>query len=485
MEAHPAEAAVTPEAPPDPRAGKRANFDLYLSNVDAGALEATNKPVQLFLEVSSRCNLRCKKCGFAWDPSLAKNGRDLSWPILARMDEFFAAAVEVYTFGYGEMFLYPELAPLVTVLKNHGCRTSGITNGVLIRPADVVWLVATGYDQLTFSIDGATEETMEKLRGASLAKILGTLRLIHEEKERRKSEFPRIVVNFVAQNDNYRELPDLARLLAPLKVFFMGVNPLHHYAEAVGPYEGYYKDFRLGSIPREGFLAAVNEAQSIMEPTGTTFQCFVNPDFEWPAGAPVEGERVALHNRELPEPPSAAEIPTQLATQASEVPAPAPVDVSAPPETPAAVPTNPATGLPLMYCHYPWTTLYLSAAGKARVCCFMSVHEDLGEFSGDGTVGAAWNGPALQSVREHIRDGRVHPACRECVAHRTYEVHASAMHPIRAELGLLSPAAPPEPPLELAPEAATEPNREEEAGLLRKIWRRWRAPESERPGRPL
>ena len=135
-------------------AAKRANFDEYLANVGAGTLVATNKPVQLHLEVSSRCNLRCKKCGFSWDPSLAASGRDLPWPILSRMDEFFAAAVEVHTFGYGEMFLYPELAPLVTVLKNHGCRLSGITNGVLIRPADVVWLVACGYDQLTFSIDG-------------------------------------------------------------------------------------------------------------------------------------------------------------------------------------------------------------------------------------------------------------------------------------------------------------------------------------------
>ena len=67
----------------------------------AGKTVATNRPVQLYLEVSSRCNLRCKKCGFSYDPSLAKTGRDLSWPILSRMNDFFEAAVEVYTFGYG------------------------------------------------------------------------------------------------------------------------------------------------------------------------------------------------------------------------------------------------------------------------------------------------------------------------------------------------------------------------------------------------
>jgi len=466
----------------DPKAAKRANFDAYLANVAAGSLEATNKPVQLFLEVSSRCNLRCKKCGFAWDPSLAKNGRDLSWPILARMDEFFAAAVEVYTFGYGEMFLYPELAPLVTVLKNHGCRTSGITNGVLIRPADVVWLVATGYDQLTFSIDGATEATMDKLRGASLAKILHVLELIHAEKERRKSEVPRIVVNFVAQNDNFQELPDLARRLAPLGIYFFGVNPLHHFVVPDAGYAQYYEEFRLSRVARADFEPLVDDARRVLEASGTTFQNFVNPDFEWPA-KPAGTDTVALHNRTLPEPPAPAELPTQLATQASETAALAPPAAPEEPSVPAPpVPTNPETGLPLMYCHYPWTTLYLSAAGKARVCCFMSVHEDLGEFTGDANVGAAWNGPQLRSVREHIRDGRVHPACMQCVSHKTYEVHSSAMNPIRTELGLVPAAAPvPEPE---PPPAAPEPP-EEEGGAVRRFLRRWRAPDSDGAGRPV
>ena len=105
-----------------------------------------------------------------------------------------------------------------------------------------------------------------------------------------------------------------------------------------------------------------------------------------------------------------------------------------------------------MYCHYPWTTLYLSAAGKARVCCYMSIHEDLGDFAGEAGVGSAWNGPQLQSVREHIRDGRVHPACSQCVPHRSYEMHAASMNPIRAELAIPAPpAAVPEPAVPAPP----------------------------------
>ena len=480
METPTLEPAVVPEAAPDPKAAKRANFEAYLANVHAGTIVATNKPVQLHLEVSSRCNLRCKKCGFSWDPSLAASGRDLPWPILARMDEFFAAAVEVHTFGYGEMFLYPELAPLVTVLKNHGCRLSGITNGVLIRPADVVWLVACGYDQLTFSIDGATEETMDKLRGASLAKVLHVLHLIHDEKERRKSEFPRIVVNFVAQNDNFRELPDLARQLGPLGIYFMGVNPLHHFFETAGAYGPYYESFRLSRAPRAEFEDAVSQARAIMESTGTTFQNFVNPDFEWSAERPTVDAGVPLHNRKLPEVAASPESAPEASSSDAFV-----QDIlaaAAAPALPAVAQAEaPASALSPMYCHYPWTTLYLSAAGKARVCCYMNVHEDLGAFTGDANIGTAWNGPQLQSVREHIRDGRVHPACRECVSHRTFEVHAAAMYPIREELGL-APVAPVPVP---ASAPVVEPQPEDDPGMLRRFLKRLRRPDGDGAGGSL
>ena len=419
----------------DPRAPKRANWHAYEQNAASGALVVSHKPVQLYLEITSRCNLRCAKCGFAWDPSLAKNGKDIAWPLLARMEDFFAAATEVYTFGYGEMFLYPELAPLITVLKNHHCRVSGVTNGTMIRPADVVWLVATGYDHLAFSIDGATEETMQELRGASHKKILNVLRLIHEEKVRRHAERPNIVVNFVAQADNYRELPELARQLAPLKIYFLGVNPLHHFDATMGGYADYYKKFRLGHVPREDFEAVVSEARTIAEGAGMLFESFVNPAFEWPA-AEIAPTTVPLHVHEKFEAAPAPEVPATPKASDS-------LPVLETPASSAPVPILPATpGLPSMYCHYPWTTMYLSASGTAKVCCYMAVNEGLGRFTGEGGLEAVWNGPDLQSVREHIRDGRVHPACRQCVVHRSFENHPAAMKPIRAEL---FPPIPPEP----------------------------------------
>jgi pyruvate-formate lyase-activating enzyme len=452
----------TPPVPADPKAAKRANWHAYAASAAAGELAVAHKPVQLYLEITSRCNLRCAKCGFAWDPSLAKNGKDIAWPLLARLEDFFDAATEVYTFGYGEMFLYPELAPLITVLKNHNCRVSGVTNGTMIRPADVVWLVATGYDHLAFSIDGATEETMQELRGASHKKILNVIRMIHEEKERRRAERPNIVVNFVAQADNYRELPELARQLAPFRIHFLGVNPLHHFDGTTGGYADYYDKFRLGRVPREDFEAVIQRARAIAVGAGMLFESFVNPAFEWPE-ASIAPTTVPLHvhekfGQEPKEAPPAAEAPaagTAGSVEAGSLP------VLDAPASSAPVPILPsAPALPPMYCHYPWTTMYLSASGTAKVCCYMAVSEGLGPFTGEGGLEAVWNGPELQSVREHIRDGRVHTACRQCVIHRSFENHPAAMNPIREEL---FPPLPPEP--EIQP--PTPPPVAEPTGLQR------------------
>jgi hypothetical protein len=60
-------------------------------------------------------------------------------------------------------------------------------------------------------------------------------------------------------------------------------------------------------------------------------------------------------------------------------------------------------------------------------------------------------------VREHIKDGRVHSACAECVVHRSFELHRAAMNPIRQELQVDEFAPPPAlPPPPVLVEAQVE-----------------------------
>jgi hypothetical protein len=70
------------------------------------------------------------------------------------------------------------------------------------------------------------------------------------------------------------------------------------------------------------------------------------------------------------------------------------------------------------------------------------------------------------------------------VSHRTFEVHAAAMHPIREELGLVPPKAPvPEPEPATAPVAQPQP--EDDPGMLRRFLKRLRRPDGDAAGRSL
>jgi len=70
-------------------------------------------------------------------------------------------------------------------------------------------------------------------------------------------------------------------------------------------------------------------------------------------------------------------------------------------------------------------SLYLAADKTTKVCCFMAAEENLGSFAAPSDLDGIWKGAPLQSVREHIRRGAVHPACRVCVEHRSYRNYQS------------------------------------------------------------
>jgi len=200
-----------------------------LAGPSQGEGGVTHRPILLHLEITTRCNLKCLKCGHATDPpdSPRITPRHLPYEIIETFDEFFAAATRVHTFGYGEMFLYAKLQRLVERLKHHECMVDGITNGAILREADVDWLVEYGYDELTFSIDGVEPETMRRLRGVDVERIWKILGYLKRRKAERGAERPRVIVNFVAQSDNYHELPALVRKLTDFNIFFLGVNTLH------------------------------------------------------------------------------------------------------------------------------------------------------------------------------------------------------------------------------------------------------------------
>jgi len=382
---------------------KRENFQRVLASLTPGetAGPVPSKPLLLHLEITSRCNLRCLKCGHATDPpgTPRTTPRNLPYSVIETFDDYFASAVLVHTFGYGEMFLYNKLKPLVERLKHHGCVVDGITNGVLLDKEEVDWLVEYGYDELTFSIDGVKPETMQRLRGVDVEKLWRTLAYMKQRKLETGKKCPRIVVNFVAQSDNYDELPDLVRKLSDLDIFFLGVNPLMPVDGAPDePYAKLYEKFRLENAPRERAEATFEKARKLAAAAGIAFAIYIDLDA-------LYGSRYTTNKMTK----LLQIVPREHLTKVQR-----------------------EEKLQPYYCSYPWTSVYVHADSGARVCCYMD--GSLGTIETGADFDRVWTEGPITEVRDAISKGEVHPFCQYCIGLGRYQHSHIELQEIRRHL---------------------------------------------------
>jgi len=130
-------------------------------------LETTAHPLRyLFLEVTQRCNLRCRHCGS--DCGREARTNELStkeWlDFLAYLPARFDRRSVALVVTGGEPLCRPEFGTLVRAMRDHGLVWGMVTNGWALTERNVAQLVAGGITSITVSVDGL-RESHDWLRG--------------------------------------------------------------------------------------------------------------------------------------------------------------------------------------------------------------------------------------------------------------------------------------------------------------------------------
>ncbi len=73
-------------------------------------------------------------------------------------------------------------------------------------------IVDVGIDELTFSIDGATDKTFRDIRGKSIESLLGNIRKLNKIKEKMNSQKPKLIFNMILMKSNIEEIVTLINL---------------------------------------------------------------------------------------------------------------------------------------------------------------------------------------------------------------------------------------------------------------------------------
>lgn len=141
-------------------------------------------PLRLWIETASCCNLRCIMCPNK-DVAAADKGLmplELFQKIIDQARHF---ALDVNLHHRGEPLMNPALFDMIRYAKAAGLKVRFHTNGTLLDEGKARRLLEAGLDLISFSFDGFTKETYERVRvGATFEKTRGNiLRLVALRRE--------------------------------------------------------------------------------------------------------------------------------------------------------------------------------------------------------------------------------------------------------------------------------------------------------------
>lgn len=186
-------------------------------------------PIELNLEMSNRCNLRCRMC------PREVTEQELFPPIDAQHLTKLIRQLNVSKLrfsGLGEPMLAQNFWELVTIAREQSCRIAMVTNGTLLNERAAEKLCNGNAGMITVSLDAATTETYAQIRQAKcFEKVYGAIVNLYRTRENNKTAFPIIAINWVMMRSNYRQIPMLVdRLLSEgIKVDLIHCDPLVSY----------------------------------------------------------------------------------------------------------------------------------------------------------------------------------------------------------------------------------------------------------------
>jgi SynChlorMet cassette radical SAM/SPASM protein ScmE len=170
-------------------------------------MKVMQTPKSLDLDITNKCNLRCKYCAHFTGPGDVD--QDLpkeEW--LAFFEELNRCAVLKVCISGGELFVRNDIKELIEGIVRNRMRFNILTNGTLITDKLAAFLASTGRcDSVQVSIDGSTSETHDACRGDGVF-----LKAVEGLRSLQRHQIP-VTVRVTIHRQNVTDLEEIARLL--------------------------------------------------------------------------------------------------------------------------------------------------------------------------------------------------------------------------------------------------------------------------------
>lgn len=156
-------------------------------NIDQRSATERTGGINLMIEPTNRCNLRCVTCFSHQD---GRKKRDMSLREFTYIIDHGTSVIKnVALYNYGEPLLNKDLWKMIFYAKKKGVRSVKVsTNGILLGRAAIQRLLASGLDKISISVDGITDRTYGKFRvGGDFKRLIRNIASLVTQRDRVKS----------------------------------------------------------------------------------------------------------------------------------------------------------------------------------------------------------------------------------------------------------------------------------------------------------
>lgn len=156
-------------------------------------------PIRIWIEASSRCNLKCRFCVNRNLPPEQKG--DMDFNLYKKIiDEISGKVHDINLFHRGEPLLNRNIIPMISYAAGSGIKARIHTNATLLDKELSRSIILASLDLISFSFDGYTREIYEKNRsGADFEESLGKIIDFLKIKKQLKSKKPYTIIQVIQQ----------------------------------------------------------------------------------------------------------------------------------------------------------------------------------------------------------------------------------------------------------------------------------------------
>jgi radical SAM protein with 4Fe4S-binding SPASM domain len=253
-------------------------------------------PIKIDIEPINTCNFKCSHCQVTyWDKKPAHFNRETFIRVIKQIPNLMNVKLQ----GMGEPFLNKQLIPMLQAGEERGIQMSLYTNGSISDPVKAEQLSQLNRTHITFSIDGATAETFEKMRpGSHFDRIVENIQMLTGA----RNPNSKLLVSAwtVITQKNIHELPQIVALVKRLGFDDITIQP-HLTSWGKEEMIAHTDDIQV-TMESDLFVTQLDQAQQLATAEGIELKINASNRFcrDQPCGWPWNSSYIAVNGDVVP-----------------------------------------------------------------------------------------------------------------------------------------------------------------------------------------